>query len=42
VSDKLKTNIPERFRKPLIKAAHALLHSDDATFEDLTKFVELF
>jgi hypothetical protein len=34
--DKLKTNIPECLREPLMKAAHTLFNSDEATFEDLT------
>lgn len=36
IDEKLITNIPEHFRKPLMKVAYRLLSRDEATFEQLT------
>jgi hypothetical protein len=39
--DKCHSNMPERFREPLMKVAYKLLSRDKATFEELTP-TELF
>jgi hypothetical protein len=34
--ERCHSNVPERFRKPLMKVAYKLLSRDEATFEELT------